>query len=131
MRPFNSMFITEKDKTKPIWYYDISGGELKIDIHVQAIDFELTTHQFILSAKTQDGQELLADAKFLFDANTQLPEFKQTNSDSAFGAGEFTFFIEMDKNDIKKSGNYITIHVKMEEEQEGTFVLYLAGGQNG
>jgi len=130
MDRFNSMFITMSNERDPIWYYNVSDGDLKIDVHVQSISFELGKHIFIMSAKTDNGTNLLSSEPMEIVTNNQQPVFVDSDKNT-FGAGEFIFYIEMTKDDISKIGKHLTINVKMDDKVEGTFVLLMRNDNNG
>ncbi|WP_125764080.1 hypothetical protein [Companilactobacillus hulinensis] len=128
---FNSIYVTQKDNGIPIWYYDISNHELQIDIHIQSIGFTLGKHKFVMSAKNQFGNELLSLDPMTLNTDNQYPIFASTNNSSKYGAGEFSFYIELNEKDLINIGNRLTINIKMDNEVEGTFVLLLIGENNG
>lgn len=130
MDRFNSMFVTEKDERNPIWFYNLINDSLKIDIHVQLTKFELGEHTFIMNAVGSSGTSLLSSDPMSVITNDEAPVFNDEHG-NPYGAGEFIFFIEMDKNDVSKIGSHLTITVKMDNKIEGTFVLLMRSNANG
>ncbi|KRN36243.1 hypothetical protein IV39_GL000648 [Lactiplantibacillus plantarum] len=115
----NSMFITDEDKNEPIMVCKKEDTGISVNLHIQYINFMPGQHKFSVSVTDKDGKEYLNGSPntFNFPNSNIEPKFK-------YSIAEVIMYIIMTKEEVENL-TYITIHVKIDDELEGTNVLFL------
>ncbi len=117
----NSLYITEKNRYKPIMVAVKSNSQFAIDIHVQILYVKNNKIKFDMEINDQSGKEI---GKLNKTIDTQLETIGQTLF------GEITSFLILDADELV-GANSLHFNVTINDKATGTTVLLLKENSNG
>lgn len=118
----NSLYITEKNRYKPIMVAVKSNSQFAIDIHVQILYVKNNKIKFEMEINDQSGKKIGELNKTI---DTQL---ETINGRTLFG--EITSFLILDADELVGT-NSLHFHVTINDKATGTTVLLLKENSNG
>lgn len=118
----NSLYITEKNKYKPIMVAIKNDSQFAIDIHVQILYVKNNKIKFDMEINDQSGKEI---GKLNKTIDTQL---ETINGQTLFG--EITSFLILDADELVDV-NSLHFNVTINDRATGTTVLLLKENSNG
>ena len=118
----NSLYITEKNRYKPIMVAVKSNSQFAIDIHVQILYVKNNRIKFDMEINDQSGKKI---GKLNKTIDTQL---ETINGQTLFG--EITSFLILDADELV-GANSLHFNVTINDRATVTTVLLLKENSNG